>query len=450
MTNLKSDSIWTSLINPSSATVFPILIALLLLLPPQARGKIYIDINSPSVEKLRIAVPEFQPGASEKEKGLGRELADIAENDLDLSGYFMSIEEEAFLPDAVSDVARELIRFRDWTLIGAELLLACKYSTVGNNLELEAALYDVFRGKRIYTKRLLGKVDNRRELIHRLSNEILQLLTGEKGMFLSKIAYVNRLKGNPHFTKEIFVCDVDGHNSRQITFDKSISMIPRFSPSGKKLLYTSYKDGGPMLYMKDLSTGVDARISSRTGLNIGACWASDSKSIALALSHGENPDIYTIDLKGNIRKRLTNYWGIDVSPSFSPDGKRMAFVSNRSGSPQIYVMELETGAVNRITYDSRYNTSPSWSSKDLIAFAAMEDGNFDIYTVRPDGTQLHRLTYGQGKNEDPCWSPDGRYIAFSSNRTGTYGIYIMTAGGQNQRRITFGEGEQTAPSWSPF
>lgn len=423
---------------------------LLLVMPQTVLADFDVYIEEPSIQRLRIAIPEFRGSTAGGTPELGRDLTRIVENDLELSGYFMSIDRDAFLPDAAEDVARDLIRFRDWTLIGAELLLSCSYSTIGNSLELEARLYDVFRGRRIYTKRLLGKVDKNRELIHRLSNEILYLLTGQKGIFLSKIAYVNRLKGKKDYYKEIFICDVDGYNTRQITFDKSIAMLPRFSPSGEKLLYNSYKDGGPMLYLKDLTTGVDSRISSRSGLNIGACWASDSKSIALALSHGENPDIYRIDLKGNILNRYTKFWGIDVSPSFSPDGRKMAFVSNRSGSPQIYVLDLETGAENRITYDGKYNTSPNWSKRDVIAFAGMNDGSFDIFTVRPDGSNLRCLTNGKGKNEDPCWSPDGRYIVFTSNRAGGYHLYLMTAGGLNQRRITFGKGEQTSPSWSPY
>jgi TolB protein len=302
----------------------------------------------------------------------------------------------------------------------------------------------------VYSKRLLGKIDEHRALAHRLSNEILFLLTGQKGMFLSHLAFVNRRKGKKQMIKEIFICDVDGHNIKQITFDKSIALLPRWSPDGRKLLYNSYKDGGPMLFLKNLSTGVDRRISSRAGLNIGASWASDGDRVALTLSHGDNPDIYTIDLKGNILDRLTRHWGIDVSPSFSPDGSRIAFVSNRSGSPQIYIHDTASGAEQRLTFEGKYNTSPTWSSLDRIAFSGMSNGRIDIYTIRSDGTDLRNLTEGQGNNEDPCWSPDGRYLAFSSNREGGYHLYVMTASGHNQRRITFGNGEQTSPSWSPF
>lgn len=418
--------------------------------PGHAAARIFIDINAPSVQQLRIAIPEFTPRDQQADPGSGRKLAEVTANDLELSGYFLNIDKEAFLPGAVEDIIQDTIRFRDWTLIGAELLLTCTYTSIGQSLELEVRLYDVFRARRVFTKRLLGRQAEYRALAHRLSNEIIYFLTGQKGMFLSRLAYVNRYQKNNEAQKELFVCDIDGHNTKQLTFDKSLAMLPRWCPEGKRLLYVSYKDGGPMLYLKDLDTGVDQRISGRTGLNIGADWAPEGGKIVLTLSHGDNPDIYTMDLKGNILDRQTRHWGIDVSPVFSPDGRKIAFVSNRSGSPQIYIKDLESDEVRRLTFEGRYNTSPAWSSTNRIAFTGMDGGRFDIFTINEDGSGLQNLTQGRGNNEDPCWSPDGRYLAFSSNRDGGYHIYMMTAGGRNQRRITFQDGQQSSPNWSSY
>ncbi len=431
-----------------SLVLLAFLLGLITVLQPrECPARIFIDINAPQIERLRIAVPEFRNNsAGGAHPELGSTLAQVASGDLELSGYFLAIEKEAFLQGAVEALDRGSVRFRDWSVIGAELLLDCTYTCIGDSLELEVRLYDVFRARRVYSKRLLGAVSDHRRLVHRLSNELLHLLTGQKGMFLSRIAYVNRHEGD----KEIFICDVDGHNRRRITFDRSIALLPRWSPDGKKLIYNSYRDGGPMLYLKDMETGKDRRISSRQGLNIGACWAADGQRLALTLSRGDNPDIYTIDLNGNILKRLTDHWGIDVSPTYSPDGSKLAFVSNRSGSPQIYVHDLETGEERRLTYEGKYNTSPSWSSMDQIAYSGMNNGSFDVFTINPDGSGLQNLTQGRGNNEDPSWSRDGRYIAFSSNREGGYHLYIMTAGGRVQKRITFQDGEQTSPSWSPY
>jgi TolB protein len=410
-------------------------------------ARIYIDINAPSIEKIKIAVPDFRNLSSD---GAAQELAvslpGVLSNDLDLSGYFNPIEKAAFLSDDVRAFSEDQIHFKDWSTIGADLLLKGGYSVVGQSVEVEVRLFDVFRGRQILGKRILGRADEYRTLMHRLGNDIVYLLTGQQGIFLTKLAFVGTATGH----KEIYVSDYDGHNVKQITNDKSIALLPRWSPQGDKLFYNSYKDGdGPALFMRDMVTGKTTKVSGRDGLNIGAAWAPDGQSAALCLSMDGEPDIYRIDLTGKILQRMTKSWDICVSPTFSPDGSKIAFVSNRAGGPQIYIRDLREGREDRLTFEGKYNTSPAWSSLNRIAFTGSEDGRFNIYTVDPSGRDLRNLTMGQGNNEDASWSTNGRYIAFSSSRAGGYNIYIMTANGQNQRRITFLNGEQTSPSWSP-
>ncbi|MBU2498601.1 MAG: Tol-Pal system beta propeller repeat protein TolB [Proteobacteria bacterium] len=416
-------------------------------LPSSGWGRIYIDINAPSIQRIKIAVPDFRNLSGDmRNPDLATALPGVISNDLDLSGYFFPMEKAAFLAGDSSGLTIEEIRFRDWSAIGADLLLKAGYACIGQSLEVEFRLFDVFRGREVIAKRVLGKIDDSRALMHRIANEIIYAITGNKGIFLSKLVFVGTGTGQ----KEIYTGDYDGHNVQQITSDKSIALLPRWSPTGDKLFYNSYKEGeGPMLYLRDMVSGKTARVSARKGLNIGAAWAPDGKSAALTLSHGDNPDIYTIDLSGKILNRLTDHWGINVSPSFSPDGGKIAFVSNRSGSPQIYVRYLKEGKEERLTFDGKYNTSPAWSRLNRIAFSGMEEGCFDIYTMDPGGGNLRKLTENQGNNEDPCWSADGRYIVFSSNREGAYHLYLMNANGQNQKRITFLKGEETSPSWSP-
>jgi TolB protein len=423
-----------------------ILILSFFVLPGQSLAKIYIDINAPSIRKFNIAIPDFKNLDKNKRlPELSTKLPGVISNDLSLSGYFSPIDKEAFLQQKDIPLRMEKINFKDWSVIGAELLLTGGFTCVGKGLEMEIRLFDVYWGRQILGKRVLGDLKDYRYLMHRIGNEIIRELTGQEGIFLTRLSFVGNASGH----KEIYVSDYDGHNVSQITKDNNIALLPRWSPDGIKIMYNSYKDGGPMLYMKDISSGAVKRISSRSGLNIGACWSPDGKKVALTMSQKGNPDIFTIDLNGKITRQLTNHWSIDVSPAFSPDGKRIAFVSNRSGSPQIYVKDLNNGREERLTFEGKYITSPAWSSRDRIAFVSMDDGNFNINTINPDGGQLRRLTEGQGNNEDPCWSPDGRYIAFSSNRTGRYHLYIMTAHGQNQRRVTFDRGDQTSPSWAP-
>ncbi|HDZ24557.1 MAG TPA: Tol-Pal system beta propeller repeat protein TolB [Desulfobacteraceae bacterium] len=428
----------------SKYTLLEILLCCLLFAPGVSYGRIYIDINAPSIRKFNIAIPDFR-----KLKGGGKcdqlstKLSAVITNDLDLSGFFSPMDKASFI-DEISPLTREDIRFKNWSVIGAELLLTGGYTCIGSRLEVEIRLFDVFLGKQILGKRALGEAKDYRYIMHRLGNEIIRILTGHDGMFLTKLAFV----GNGTGHKEIYACDFDGHNVRRITADKSIALLPRWSPDGKGLLYNSYREGGPMLYFKNFRNGYVRRISGRKGLNIGAAWMPGGKRLALTLSYRGNPDIFVIDLQGKILKRLTRHWGIDVSPSFSPDGKKVAFVSNRSGSPQIYIMDLVKGTEERLTFEGKYNTSPAWSSLNRIAFTSLNHGHYNIVTIDPSGGQTRQLTEDQGNNEDPCWSPDGHYLAFSSNREGRYHLYIMTASGQNQRRVTSLKGDQTAPSWS--
>ena len=414
--------------------------------PAPCLGRIYIDINEPSIPKFNIAIPDFKNLNENKEyPKLAQELAGVISNDLYLSGYFNPMDKEAFLEEKDAPLTGKGIRFKDWTVVGAELLLKGGYTCVGSRIEVVVRLFDVFWGRQILGRRALGDRRQYRPLMHRLSNEIIRKLTGQDGISLTKLAFVGNATGN----KEIYVSDYDGHNARQITSDKSIALLPSWSPDGKKLTYNSYKDGGPMLYLRDMTSGAVRRISSRSGLNIGACWAPGGKKLALTLSSKGNSDIFTIDLRGKILRHLINHWALDVSPAFSPDGKKIAFVSNRSGSPQIYTMDLTNGRKERLTFEGKYNTSPAWSSLNRIAFTSLEQGTFNIYSMDPAGGAQKRLTADQGNNEAPCWSPDGRYIIFSSNREGRYHLYIMNANGRNQIKITSMKGGQTAPSWAP-
>jgi len=412
-----------------------------------ASARIYIDINAPSVQRLKIAIPDFKNFSERGENpDLATRLPSVLSNDLDLSGFFAPMDKSAFLADTQGQASLEETRFRDWSVIGTDLLVKAGYTCIGQSLEVEVRLYDILSARQLLGKRFLGRVDEQRTLMHRVGNEIIYLLTGNKGMFLSKITFVGTGTGN----KEIYIADYDGQNEKQLTSDKTIALLPRWSPQGDMICFNSYKDGSPMLYLKELLSGKVRRISDRQGLNAGGSWAPDGKSLALGMTHGDNLDIFNIDLTGKILKRLTNHSGINVSATYSPDGSRFAFVSNRSGTPQIYIKDMAEDREERITFQGNYNTSPSWSRLNRIAFCGSYEGNFDIFTVDPDGRNLRKLTDGQGDNEEPSWSPDGRYIVFSSNREGGYHLYIMNANGQNQRRITFMKGQQTSPSWSPF
>jgi TolB protein len=414
-----------------------------------AYAKVYIDIDSPSFKKFPIAVTHFgNLGEAVDREGISKEIYEVLTQDLEVSGLFNLIDPSYLLktPEDSESGSKDRINFRDWSLIGAEALIKGNFFCNGQIIEIEAKLYDIFRGHFVMGKRYVGKRKDIRRIIHRFTDEVLFSFTGERGVFDTKIAFVSDRLGN----NEIYTMDFDGYNATKITDHKSIVLSPSWSTKGKRIAFTSYKRGNPDIYIKDLATSRESRISHHKGLNIAPAWSPDGERLAVTLSKDGNPEIYVIDKHGNELKRLTNHWGIDVSAAWSPDGKKIAFVSDRSGKRNIYIMDSQGDKVRRLTFEVNYSDSPDWSLKEeRIVFSSLNDGYFDIYTVNSDGYNLKRLTSNSGNNEDPSWSPDGRYIAFTSTRDKNRSIYIMRADGSGLRRLEAFDGDQFNISWSP-
>ena len=407
----------------------------------------YIRISDPFLRKIPIAVPRFaalDPGQADSP--IAGEATALLSETIDFTGYFRILDRKSYLQDPQKqELAEDTINFRNWTTIGAELLITGGYRVEGKVLTMELRLLDTFKEKLLIGKRYQGGLDDQRRIIRRFCGDLFFHLTGTRGIFDSKIAFVSNGSGN----KEIYTCDFDGHNIRRITYSDNITMSPAWSSDGKWLAYVSYLKGKPDIYIKHMKEK-HGTVISKKGLNIAPVWVPDEFALSATLSFSGDPEIYLLTGTGKIIKRLTKSWGIDVSPTWSPDGKKMAFVSNRSGSPQIYMMTVDTGQVERLTFEGGYNTSPSWSPRgDRIAYSGAANGQTNIYTITTDGRQLIQLTQNAGSNESPCWSPDGSLIAFSSTREGEAKLYVMTIYGTDQRRLLTMPGAQTDPAWSP-
>lgn len=430
------------------AGLFLTAITILLLMPDPATAKYdYIDITNPFMKKLPIAVPLFKDmTGTQAEQTFSKTASDLLSQTLYFTGYFEIIDRAAFLEyPREKGITERNLNFRNWTGIGAELLITGGTWITGNSLKIELRLFDTFKGSLLFGKLYKGNPSDERRIIRKFCSEVIYYLTGNRGIFSSKIAFVSTGTGN----KEIYFCDFDGYNPRKITNTGAITLSPAWSSDGKWLAYTSYARGKPHLYIKNLKEKRGS-VVAKPGINITPAWVPDSFSLAATLSFSGDPEIYMLTGSGKIIKRLTNMWGIDVSPTFSPDGKRMAFVSKRSGSPQIYIKDLSSNDVKRLTFEGTYNTTPNWSpGGDKIAYSSLDNGNFNIRVIGVTGGNPTTLTQNVGDNESPTWSPDGTLIAFSSTREGVSRIYVMTAYGTEQRRLLTLPGEQTSPEWSP-
>jgi TolB protein len=406
----------------------------------------YIDISNPFLRKIPLAVPLFKnENGTAEEKRLSNSSADLLASSLEFTGYFKLLDRGAFLFDPQKDgVLSPQINFANWTVIGAELLITGLFKEVDGNITMELRLFDTFKAHRIIGKKYAGKEADQRQMIHRFCGEVIKYLTGHRGVYGSKIAFVSTGSGN----KEIYSCDFDGYNPQQVTRNRSINLSPAWSSDGRYLAYTSYKNKKPDIFIKDLAEMQETSINEK-GLNITPAWVPGKFELAATLSFSGDQEIYLLTGSGKVIKRLTSIRGIDLSPTWSPDGKKFAFVSNRAGSPQIYVQDLASEKVRRLTYEGNYNTQPNWSPQsDKIVYASVVDGRRNIVVMGLDGQESLQLTGESGDNEAPSWSPDGSLIVFSSNREGPFRLYVMTAFGTDQRRLLVMTGAQTNPKWS--
>jgi TolB protein len=393
-------------------------------------------------------VPVFKDlSTTQKHPDLANTLADLFTETIDFTGFFQLLDRESFLEDPQqASLIQHTINFKNWTDIGAELLIKGGFGFEEDLLKIELRLFDTFGSRLIIGKRYTGHLKDHRRMIRRFCNDIIRRLTGYEGIFNTQIAFVSTTTGH----KEIYIADFDGHNPKQFTNTRVITLFPAWSSDGLWLAYTDYKRGKPDLYIRHVKER-RGTVASFEGSNITPAWVPGQFAFAASLSHQGNPAIYLLTGKGKIMRKLTHHWSIDVSPTWSPDGKAFAFVSDRSGSPQIYIKNTEDEKVRRLTYEGKYNTSPQWSPRgNYIAYTRFgEYAQTNICLISPDGKGPIQLTRNTGNNESPTWSPDGSMIAFDSTREGASGIYVMNTNGSNQRRLLVLEGEQTNPSWSP-
>jgi TolB protein len=442
-------SFWKVTLARSLKFALPVLFPVLIFLGASGSAfaqRVYIDITQPSFHRIPIAIPDFKYLSSDDTR-MAREMAGALGTDLDYSGVFQPLDPRAFLEDPQAmGLTQADIKFQDWRRIGADYLVRASYQVQGSSIKIEARLFDVVANRMVLGKVYEGDSRNWRAMIHRLADEILYALTGERGVFDTKIAFV---QGNGK-VKEIYMVDFDGSNPTQLTHDQTLDLSPAWSPDGRELAYVSYKQGNAKIYVLNLGSGSSRLLCGYPGINIAPDWRPGGHDLAVTLSKAGNPDLYLVSSSGEILRRLAQSWAIDVSPSWAPDGNRLAYVSDETGGPQVYVLDAASGQKHRITYSGNYNTSPAWSPKgDWIAYSSLTGGHHNIFITRPDGSDTRQLTHGEGNNEAPTWSPDGRMLAFSSTRQGGSAIWVLLVNGTGVRRLTPTGGGQELPDWSP-
>jgi TolB protein len=408
-------------------------LAALLAAPAAAQTEVRMSVGGENGAPLPVlALPAWT--AADVKKGddalLAKSLRDIVRSDLFLSRRFDVKDENPGEPAAAGPT---------WRLKAAA-------GREGGKITVQVRLENGAGGEAVFERFYKQDAAWPRPLAHRVADDVVKAATGRDGIARTRIAFINNATGH----KELYVMDYDGDSPKRLTDDKSIDLLPRFSPDGGRLAYTSYKDGNPDLFMLDLETGRAITVSDEQGLNVAGGFSPDGSKLLMTLSRGKSPNLYLKDLSTGAVERLTFHFGADSTPTFSPDARQVAFVSDRSGNPQIYVLNLANKQARRLT-NLNWCDSPAWSpTGEWIAFAgrANRKDKMDVFLVDVTGGQIRQLTHGEGSNEDPTWSPDGRLLAFSSTRDGRPQIYVMDADGSAPRRVADVPGSSTTPHWS--
>ena len=408
---------------------------------PAAAARPVIDLSGGRVQAYPLAVA-MPLGPQDT----GRQVRTALSQDFEKSGLFKLLEPASFLAPQTEGLTG--IDFSKWQTVGAQGLIKLQCEEAADSVSCDMRLYDVTRGQETLHGTYSSPKNALRQIAHRFGDDVVRFFTQEPGVFQTRIAYVRESDGQ----KQIVAADWDGQNPQPLT-GASINLLPAWTPDGKLLAFTSFRDGGGAhIFTVDVGSRQIRPLVLMGDFATGAAYAPDGSKFVFSASVGENTDIYVSQPDGSAGRRLTDARGIDISASFSPDGKRIAFISDRAGSPQIYTMTADGGDVRRLTYQGNYNQEPAWSPKgDLIAFSGRDEHRvFDLYTVAVDTGKVTRLTQNAGTNEKPAWAPNGRYLIFSSTRSGHRQLWTIQPDGSNPRQITNEKGGASDPAWGPL
>ena len=423
--------------------------------PAHSEESIFLDLVKTTQSKVNIAVPQFVFSGGSADEDFSKKSRDILENDLRLFELFIPVAPNIYSEQAKSEAQTEKVNFSAWSKLGVQWLIKGQYekSLSGKDkYKFVFRLYDVVNEQFLVGKRYQGKKSFMRKIMHRFADEVMEQLTGKRGIAETRLAFLTRTRDG----KEMYAVDFDGANVQKLTNEKSVILSPDWSPDGRFIVYTSYKEHNPDLILLDPDGRRRRRPLLRLpGINSAPAWSPDGSKISLVLSKDSNSEIYVLNRWRKLT-RLTRHFNIDTSPTWSPDGKQIAFTSDRSGTgrPQIYIMDAVSGdrtGVKRITYQSRYNDNPSWSPDgDKIAFTAMVKGNFQIKIYNTETRKTTDVTSGRGSKEEPTWSPDGQFLAYRVTRGRKPSIHIKRVGGNKSRQLTFLPDGGISPTWSPY
>ena len=412
---------------------------------------LHIVIDGGVIEPMPYAVPDFiaENGGAGK---LAHDLARVVASDLTGTGLFREIPAEAYISKVTSFDTQ--VAYSDWQAINSQALITGSVSTAGDQVVVKFRLFDIFSGAPLGDGlQFVGTSKTWRRMAHKVADAVYSRITGESGYFDSRVVYVAESGPKDARQKRLAVMDYDGANVAYLTDSKSIVLAPRFSPTGDRILFTSYATGFPRIYLMntaDLSTRL---LDEQPGtMTFAPRFAPDGRTVVFSLERDGNADLFTLDTGSGAIRQLTDAPSIETAPSFSPDGSQIVFESDRSGSQQIYIMPASGGEPKRLSNGKGKYGTPVWSPRgDLIAFTKIVDDRFHIGVLRVDGSE-ERLLTSAFLDEGPTWAPNGRVIMFTRETEGAAGsasLYSVDISGRNLHQVAT-NGSASDPAWSPL
>lgn len=408
------------------------------LLQTPAHAELTVEITGAGANRIPLAIADFGG-----EAGTSRALTSVIRGDLERSGMFKMID-----TSGVSMTETTNPQYGDWKGRGADALAAGSISqTDGGRQEARFRLYDINRETSLAGAAFVTSTPMLRVAGHRIADVIYEKLTGEPGVFATRIAYVVRTGANRY---ELHIADADGQNAQAALKSKEPIISPTWSPDGTRLAYVSFENKKPVVYVHSLASGKRVVAANFKGSNSAPAWSPDGQRLAVVLSKEGGSQIFMVNADGSGLQRLTTNSGINTEPFFSPDGQSLYFTSDRGGSPQIYRANVNGSDAQRVTFDGSYNVSPRISPDGkTMAYISRRDGAFRLAAMDLGTRQVQILT-DSNKDESPTFAPNSRMILIATESGGRGTLSAVSVDGRIKQRLSISAGDVREPAWGPF
>lgn len=402
-----------------------------------ALAQFRVEVTGVGLTQLPIALAPFRGEAQAPQP-----IAAIVQADLERSGQFRSVDAAGAQLDETSrpDMAQWRQKSADSLVTGSVTRLA------DGRFDVRFRLWDVVRGQDLGGQSYIVIQGDLRLVAHRIADFVYEKLTGERGVFSTRIAYVTKAGGR----YSLWVADADGENAQAALASPEPIISPAWAPNGTQLAYVSFESRKPVVYVHDVASGRRRLIANFRGSNSAPAWSPDGRQLAVTLTRDGHSQLYTIDANGGEPRRLMQSSGIDTEPAFSGDGRSIYFVSDRGGAPQIYKVAASGGNAERVTFNGSYNISP----------AVSPDGRWLAYVSRVGGAfKLHVMDLASGTStaitdtsadESPSFAPNSRLILYATQQQGREALMTTTLDGKIKARLAGQGGDIREPDWGPF